>query len=156
MDGIFVAPWIPPAEPDLARLAMETADLEGLAALGAWPEHRGGGIGFGALPPFLSWLGVAGGRQHLVLLQAREVGGLVPGARSRPLPEGWLEDLDLEALGRPLARHPALGGAASVHVVGLVGPGRGRVRTLGEPEAGLVAAVLARLTGLDDWSLLAL
>ena len=156
MDGIFVAPWIPPAEPDLARLAMETADLEGLPALRAWPEHRGGGIGFGDLPPFLSWLGVAGGRQHLVLLQAREVGGLVPGARSRPLPPGWLEGLDLEALGRPLLRHPALGAAASVQVVGLDGPGRGRARTLGAPEAGVVAAVLARLTGLEGWSILAL
>ena len=156
MDGIIVAAWIPPAEPDLARLAMETADLEGLAALRAWPEHRGGGIGFGDLPPFLSWQGWAGGRRHLVLLQAREVGGLVPGARSRPLPQGWLEDLDLRALAGPLARHPALGGQACVHVVGLEGPGRARVRTLGAPEAGVVAEVLARLTCLGAWSILAL
>ena len=43
------------------------------------------------------------GRHHLVLVQPREVGALVPGARTAPLPEGWLEDLDLASLARPLA-----------------------------------------------------
>jgi len=153
MDRIFLAPWLPPAEPDLARLAMETADALGWPSLRAWPEHRKGGIGFQDLPPFLSWLGVDGDRRHLVLVQAREVGALVPGARIEPLPSGWLEALDLRALAGPLARHPALGGAASVHVVHVAGPGRAVVRTWGEPGAESVRGVLARLSGVEAWAL---
>jgi hypothetical protein len=152
MDGIFIEPWIPPLEPDLARLAMESADLAGLPALEAWPEHAKGGIGFQALPPFLSWSGRQGAQRHLILLQAREVGGLVPGARTQSLPAGWLQALDLGALAGPLARHPALGGAASVHVVHLPEPGVAVVRTMGEPGEAVVRAVLARLTGLECWA----
>ena len=151
MDRIFLAPWLPPPEPSLARLAMEAADAEGLATLRAWPELRKGGIGFQELPPFLPWLGRQGAQQHLVLLQVREVGALVPGAQTRSLPPGWLQALDLGALARPLARHPALGGHASVQVVHLEGPGRALLRTLGEPGDAVVRAVLARVSGLDDW-----
>lgn len=151
MDSNFLEPWLVPPEPDLARLAMEAADAAGLAVLDAWPEQRKGGIGFGTLPPFLSWQGQAGAGRHLVLLQAREVGALVPGARMEPLPPDWLADLNLAALARPLAMHPALGGRASVHVVQLPSPGRGLVRTLGEPAPGLVKAVLVRVSGLADW-----
>ncbi len=132
---------------------MAAADAEGVGQLRAWPERRKAGIGFGDLPPFLCWRGEEGGRQHLVLLQPREVGALVPGARSTPLPERWLERLDLESLARPLARHPDFPGGAAVHVVHLAGPGRARVRTLGEPGAGVVRTVLARLTGLEAWDL---
>jgi hypothetical protein len=153
MDGIFIEPWILPLEPDLARLAMETADLAGLPALNAWPEQRKGGIGFQSLPPFLSWSGRQGEHRHLVLLQAREVGGLVPGARIQSLPPGWLAALDLRALAGPLARHPALGGAASVHVVHLPEPGVAEMRTLGEPGPAVVRAVLGRLTGLERWEI---
>ena len=153
MDRIIVAPWLLPAEPDLARLAMEVADDAGLATLAGWPEARKGGVGFQDLPPFLTWSGQTAGRQHLVLVQPREVGGLVPGARRPDLPVDWLEALDLEALAAPLARHPALGGAASVHVVRLEGPGRAVVRTLGEPAGDLVMAVLVQLSGLAEWTL---
>jgi hypothetical protein len=153
MDAIFLEPWIPPMEPDLARLAMEAADAAGLQALRAWPEHRNGGVGFGALPPFLSWHGREAGRHHLVLLQAREVGALVPGARSKALPDGWLAALDLESLARPLAMHPELGGEASVQVVHLEGPGRGVVRTWGAPGLEVVRGVLVRLSGLTHWDL---
>ena len=146
-----LGPWIPPEVPDLARLAMEAADAAGVRSLDAWPERRKGGIGFGALPPFLAWHGLEGGRHHLVLLQAREVGALVPGARTAPLPVGWLEDLDLDGLARPLACHPDFPGGASVHVVRLAGAGRARVRTLGEPGPAVVRAVLERLTGVGAW-----
>ena len=135
----LIGPWLPPEQPDLARLAMEAADAEGVAELRAWPERRKGGVGFGALPPFLAWRGAEGDRQHLVLVQAREVGALVPGARLEPLPEGWLEVLDLPSLARPLVR--------------LAGPGRGQVRTWGEPGAGVVPGVLERLTGWREWRL---
>ena len=144
-------PWVPPAEPDLARLAMAAADDAGAAELRAWPEARKGGIGFGDLPPFLAWRGTAGGQHHLVLLQVREVGALVPGARMAPLPAGWLEALDLEALARPLARHPAFPGGASVQVVHLPGGNVAQVRTWGTPAPALVAEVLRRLSGLQDW-----
>jgi len=147
-----IAPWLPPAEPDLARLAMAAADAEGLRELRAWPEARQGGVGFGALPPFLAWRGRVDGRQHLVLLQARELGALVPGARAAALPEGWLEALALADLARPLAAHPDFPGGTAVHVVQLPGPGRARVRTAGTPAAELVRAVLARLTGLEAWA----
>lgn len=144
-------PWLPPAEPDLVRLAWEAADAEGIAALHAWPEVRKGGIGFGDLPPFLAWRGTSGHRHHLVLLQAREVGALVPGARTTPLPAGWLEALDLEALARPLARHPAFPGGASVHVVHLPGGNVARIRTRGEAATALVAEVLRRVSGIQVW-----
>ena len=111
-------PWIPPANPDLARLAMDAADSEGVVSLTAWPEADKGGVRFGALPPFLAWRGMAEGRIHLVLLQPREVGALVPGARTAPLPEGWLDALDLDSLARPLRHHPHLMGCA-VHAVSL-------------------------------------
>ena len=177
MDRIFIEPWLPPLEPSLARLAMEAADAAGLQSLGAWPEVSQGGIAFQAFPPFLPWHGLQAGRHHLVLLQAREVGGVVrgahlqglapggpgaefqglgarvPGPRSRALPPGWLEALDLGALARPLARHPAFGGQASVHVVHLPEPGRGVARTLGEPAEALVKAVLAKVTGREAWGL---
>ena len=153
MDRTFIAPWLPPPEPDLARLAMETADSLGWPSLRAWPEHRKGGIGFQDLPPFLSWQGLEGDRRHLVLLQAREVGALVPGARIQALPAGWLEALDLQALAAPLARHPALGGAASVQVVQVAGPGRAVVRTYGAPGGEVVRAVLAQVSGLEVWAL---
>jgi hypothetical protein len=146
-----IAPWLPPERPDLARLAMDAADAAGLGELRAWPERRKGGIGFGALPPFLPWRGEAGGGQHLVLLQPREVGALVPGARSAPLPEGWLAELDLASLARPLAGHPDFPGGASVQVVRLPGPGRAEVRTWGEPGEAVVRAVLERLTGVETW-----
>ena len=148
-----LAPWLPPEQPDLARLAMIAADAAGVRELRAWPELRKGGIGFGALPPFLAWRGGCAGRQHLVLVQAREVGALVPGARSAALPEGWLEALELPELARPLACHPDFPGGAAVHVVHLAAPGRARVRTLGQPEPGLVRAVLERLTGRSTWDL---
>ena len=153
MDGLFLAPWLPSPGPDLARLAMEAADEAGRIRCDAWPELRKGGVAFGTLPVFLPWLGVAGGRHHLVLVQPREVGGLVPGARTAPLPEGWLEALDLEALAAPLARHPAFPGGASVHVVGILGPGTFRVRTRGEAAAEVVAGVLGRISGVEAWTL---
>jgi len=152
MDGIFLEPWLPPAEPDLARLAMEAADDAGLGALAAWPEWRKGGVGFLDLPPFLPWHGVLGGRHHLVLVQPREVGALVPGSRPAAMPSGWLDSLDLPALARPLARHPGLGGQASVHVVQLLGSGRALVRTFGEACPDLVTSVLQRLTGVAAWT----
>jgi len=54
MDGIFLEPWLPPGEPDLARLAMVAADAAGVRDLRAWPELRKGGMGFGLLP-CLAW-----------------------------------------------------------------------------------------------------
>lgn len=153
MDEMILEPWIPPAHPDLARLALEAADEDGSGGQGPWPEILKGGIGFGGLPPFLPWHGFVRGRHHLVLVQARELGGLVPGARTRPLPEGWIEALDLEALARPLARHPAFPGGAAVHLVAIAGRGRARVRSWGPRGEGVVAAVLARLSGIEVWSL---
>lgn len=147
------APWLPPVPPDLPRLAMAAADAEGLAELRSWPEWRKGGVGFGDLPPFLPWAGQAGGRWHLVLVQPRELGALVPGARVAPLPEGWLEALDLAALARPLALLPDFPGGAGVQVVAVAGPGRARVRSHGAAAPGLVRTVLARLTGREDWAL---
>lgn len=148
-------PWILPPSPDLARLAMEVADRLEVAELRAWPEARKGGIGFGDLPPFLSWHGQSGASHHLILLQPREAGALVPGARMQPLPARWLEDLDLESLARPLAHHPAFDGGASVHVVRLV-PGpeapQVEVRTFGAPDADVVRAVLDRVSGVRLWS----
>lgn len=154
LDGMqSVEPWIPPVSPDLTALAMEAADAVGLASLRAWPESRKGGIGFGTLPPFLSWCGTRDGAWHLVLLQPREVGALVPGARTAPLPLGWLEALDLDSLARPLARHPDFPGGASVHVVHLPGGEQFRVRTFGVPAADLVAEVLARTSHIQIWNL---
>ncbi|MFN8012640.1 MAG: hypothetical protein U0P81_14820 [Holophagaceae bacterium] len=153
MEVPTVEPWIPPPRPDLARLAMDVADELGTETLRAWPEARKGGIGFGDLPPFLSWHGLVEGQHHLVLLQPRELGALVPGARTAPLPARWLEDLDLESLARPLARHPAWGGAvASVHVVSVARAGEARVRTEGEPAPDVVAAVLDRVSEARVWS----
>jgi hypothetical protein len=146
-------PWIPPVSPDLAVLAMEAADAAGIGPLRAWPERRLGGIGFGSLPPFLCWRGRASGAWHLVLLQAREVGALVPGARTAPLPEGWLADLDLEALARPLARHPDFAGGAAIHVVHLPGGNSFRVRSFGATAPDLVAEVLTRTTHIQTWAL---
>ncbi|MDP1832740.1 MAG: hypothetical protein Q8K67_11825 [Geothrix sp.] len=154
LDGMqSIGPWIPPASPDLAALAMDAADEAGLASLRAWPELRKGGIGFGALPPFLCWRGREDGAWHLVLLQAREVGALVPGARTAPLPAGWLDSLDLESLARPLARHPDFPGGASVHVVHLPGGESFRVRTLGSAAPELVAEVLKRTSHIQVWNL---
>ena len=150
-EGFSLQPWIPPASPDLARLAMEAADAEGAASLSSWPEADKGGVRFGGLPPFLAWRGVHEGRIHLVLLQPREVGALVPGARMAPLPEGWLEALDLESLARPLRHHPDLAGC-SVHVASLPGSGDARVRDAGPAAPGLVAAVLDRVSGVRVWS----
>ena len=146
-----VDPWIPPASPDLAALAMEAADAAGVASLRSWPEVRKSGIGFGGLPPFSCWRGEAEGRWHLVLLQAREVGALVPGARIERLPGGWLDALDLESLARPLAQHPDFPGGASVHVVQLPGGDRFRVRSSGPAAPGLVAEVLKRVSSIRTW-----
>lgn len=151
MDGNFLEPWVPPPDPDLVRLALEAADEAGRTACDAWPERSRGGVGFGALPPFLAWHGRREGQEHLVLLQAREAGALVPGSRTVPLPAGWLEALDLEALAAPLARHPDFPGGASVHVVGIAGRGLARVRTRGRAAPDLVAEVLARVTVVADW-----
>jgi len=153
MAELTVEPWLLPPQPDLARLAMEAADAAGVQELRAWPEARKGGIGFGALPPFLSWHGTEEGRHHLVLLQPREVGALIPGARMEALPPQWLEDLDLESLARPLARHPAWGGSiASVHVLQLHRAGEAQVRSAGEPASAVVSAVLLRLSDIQVWS----
>ena len=148
-----IGPWIPPEQPDLARLAMEAADAAGVGQLRGWPERRKGGVGFGDLPPFLCWRGQQAGRHHLVLLQAREAGALVPGARVPPLPASWLADLDLANLARPLALHPDFSGGAAVHVVRIVEAGRAQVRSFGAPGPVVVGAVLERLTGWGDWDL---
>lgn len=148
-----VEPWIPPASPDLATLAMDAADEAGIASLRAWPELRKGGIGYGALPSFLCWRGRVDGAWHLVLLQAREVGALVPGARTAPLPTGWLDSLDLESLARPLSRHPDFPGGASVHLVHLPGGESFRVRTFGVAAPRLVAEVLKRTSHIQVWNL---
>jgi hypothetical protein len=150
---LTVAPWLLPESPDLARLAMDAADAAGIRNLKAWPELRKGGIGFGDLPPFLPWQGRAAGRWHLVLVQPREVGALVPGALPAALPADWLGQLDLENLSRPLACHPAFSGDATVHVVHLLGRGRAKVRTRGEPAPDVVQAVLQRLSGIEEWAL---
>lgn len=152
MDELSVEPWIPPRFPDLARLAMDIADQFDVPDLRAWPEARKGGIGFGALPPFLSWLGVRNGKRHLVLLQAREVGALVPGARTSPMPPRWLESLDLESLARPLAHHPDFEGGACVHVVHVEPKGEAQVRSFGEPAPDVIKAVLERLSDVKVWS----
>jgi hypothetical protein len=67
------------------------------------------------------------------------------------LPDGWLDALDLEALARPLARHPAFPGGAAVHVVHLPGGPHYRVRTFGRPEPGLVVEVLRRVSSVQVW-----
>ena len=152
LDGMQSSePWFPPATPDLAVLAMNAADQAGVASLRAWPELRKGGIGFGELPPFLCWRGFAENGWHLVLLQPREMGALVPGARKAALPEDWLDSLDLEALARPLTRHPDFPGGASVHVVQVQGPDRFRVRSSGQPEPGLVVSVLQQTSSVQSW-----
>jgi hypothetical protein len=148
-----VAPWLPPTSPDLAALAMEAADDAGIVSLRCWPEVRRGGIAFAGLPPFLCWRGQDHQGWHLVLLQAREVGALVPGARTAPLPEGWLESLDLDSLARPLAKHPDLPGGASVHVVQLPGAEAFRVRTSGSAAPELVAEVLRGTSHIQVWNL---
>ena len=132
---------------------LNRADEAGVASLRAWPELRKGGVGFGSLPPFLCWRGRAEGTWHLVLLQAREVGALVPGASTAPLPGGWLEGLDLPALARPLARHPDFSGGASVHVVQLPGGDAFRVRTYGTPAPAVVAEVLKHTSHIQIWHL---
>lgn len=129
---------------------MDAADAEDVARLDAWPEADKGGIRFSGLPPFLAWRGRHGGRIHLVLVQPREVGALVPGARTAPLPPRWLEALDLESLARPLRHHPDLAGCA-VHVVGLPTSGEAKVRSAGEAAPDLVAAVLDRVSGVKVW-----
>ena len=151
MPDFELEPWIPPAKPDLARLAMEAADAEEVAELSAWPEADKGGVRFGGLPPFLAWRGGLEGRIHLVLLQPREVGALVPGARTAPLPKAWLEVLDLDSLARPLRHHPGLLGCA-VHVVNLPASGEARVRSAGPAAPELIAAVLDRVSGVKVWS----
>ncbi len=154
LDGMLsLEPWFPPTSPDLAVLAMVAADEAGLESLRDWPTVQKGGIGFGSLPPFLCWRGTENGACHLVLLQAREVGALVPGARTAPLPEGWLDALDLAALARPLARHPDFPGGASIHVVHLPGGQAFRIRTFGVPSDGLVAEVLKRTSHIQIWNL---
>ncbi|HLO66324.1 MAG TPA: hypothetical protein VK188_04855 [Holophaga sp.] len=147
METPSLSPWIPPSEPDPFRLALEAADEAGLATVDAWPAFEKAGVVFGGLHPFLCWRG----GDHLVLVQARELGALVPGAQVRPLPEGWLEALDLPALARPLARHPDFPGGAAVHVARVEAPGRARCRTWGAPGAGIVEAVLERLSGIPGW-----
>jgi hypothetical protein len=87
------------------------------------------------------------------MLQAREAGALVPGARPAALPEGWLAELDLEALARPLARHPDFPGGASVHAVHLPGGAIARVRTFGTPAPDLIREVLGRTTCYPSWDL---
>ena len=150
---LSVEPWVPPTTPDLALLAMEAADEAGLASLRAWPEVRKGGIAFAGLPPFLCWRGEELGAHHLVLLQAREVGALIPDSRTVPLPAGWFETLDLQSLARPLARHPAFPGGTSVHLVHLPGGGSFRVRTFGHTASGLVGEVLKRTSHIQIWNL---
>ena len=150
MPDCLASPWIPPQEPSLAWLAMAAADVEGLASLTGWPEVRGNGVVFGDLPPFLCWTGTEDDR-HLLLLQARELGAIVPGARPRELPENWLRDLDLASLARPLRSHPDFPGGTSVHVIRVPASGEARVRGDGTPPCALIAAVLARLTGIVEW-----
>lgn len=146
-------PWIPPPQPDLAALAMAAADADGVPSLRAWPELRKGGVGFGDLPPFLCWRARDEAGWHLVLLQAREAGALVPGARTASLPAGWLDALDLASLARPLALHPDFPGGASVHVVHLPGGPVYRVRTHGRAAPALVAEVLKRTSHIQIWNL---
>lgn len=143
-------PWIPPTTPDLARLAWEAADAAGVASLREWPVVKQAGIAFGELPTFLCWR-VFQGTHHLVLLQPRELGALVEGARHSPLPPDWLETLDLEALARPLACHPDFPGGTSVHVVRLPAPGRMEVRTFGQAAPEAVCTVVEHLTGITGW-----
>jgi len=144
-------PWIPPPTPDLARLAWEAADAAGVASLREWPTVKQAGIAFGDLPTFLCWR-VYHSTHHLVLLQPREIGALVEGARPSPLPHDWLETLDLEALARPLACHPDFPGGASVHVVHLPARGQMELRTFGTAAPGAVSTVLERLTGIMGWT----
>jgi len=151
MEDFALEPWIPPSQPDLARLAMDAADAEGVASLSSWPEADKGGVRFAGLPPFLVWRGKDANGLHLVLLQPREVGALVPGARTAPLPPRWLDALDLDALARPLRHHPDLAGCA-VHVVNLPGSGEARVRSAGPEAPALIAAVLDRVSGVRVWS----
>jgi hypothetical protein len=154
LDGMLsVEPWIPPASPDLAVLAMEAADAAGIASLRSWPEVRRGGIAFGGLPPFLCWRGIEHGACHLVLLQVRELGALVAGAKTAPLPEGWFDSLDLDVLARPLAVHPDFPGGASVHIVHLAGGGSFRLRTFGTSAPALVAEVLRHTSHVQVWNL---
>ncbi len=150
--NLHIEPWVLPRQPELARLAMEVADQLDVRVLHAWPEACKGGIGFGSLPAFLSWLGLQHGKSHLVLLQARELGSLIPGARIEPLPEHWLNTLDLESLARPLAHHPAFESGASVHVVHLAARGEAQVRSYGEAAPELIRAVLERLSDVRVWS----
>jgi hypothetical protein len=88
-----------------------------------------------------------------VLLQAREVGALVPGARTAPLPADWLEELDLDSLARPLARHPAFPGGTSVHVIHLPGGPTFQARTFGRPAPSLLADVLKQTSHIQVWHL---
>jgi hypothetical protein len=151
MSSFHAEPWLPPAEPSLAHLAMEAADREGLGSLRAWPEIRGNGVRLGELPTFACWKAFQSG-WHLVLLQPREVGALVPGARMEALPGDWLASLDLEALARPLAIHPDFPGGAGVHVLRLPAPGRAEWRGMALAPREVLEEVLRCLTGVRGWN----
>jgi hypothetical protein len=131
---------------------MAAADEEGLREIKSWPEIRGNGVAFADLPPFLCWTGIADGH-HLVLLQPRELGSIVPGARKSTLPGTWLKDLDLESLARPLRRHPSFPGGAAVHVVRVPRAGEAQVRSKGPSAPALIVEVLFRLSGIGPWRL---
>ena len=147
------APWLPPATPDLAQLAMAAADLAGSSRLRDWPRAEKGGLAFGGLPPFLCWRLGGPGSWELVLVQPREVGALVPGARPAGLPSGWLASLDLEALARPLALHPDFPGRLAVHAVRLPGGCRVQRRSWGDGDPGAILEVLDRIAGPRPWEL---
>lgn len=140
-------PWLPPASPDLARLAFEAADAAGLTELKAWPVLRNGGLELPGLPPFLCWRS----GPHLLLLQARELGALVPGAKAPGLPLDWLEGIDPSDIARPLARHPDFSEGLEVQVIQILAPGCARVRGTAAPPPGLLDAVLRELSGLPAW-----
>jgi len=146
------SPWLPPASPSLERLAWEAADAAGLPLLKSWPTISMAGVAFGGLPPFLCWQ-VFDGAHHLVLLQVREIGALLRQSNLEVLPEKWLDTLDLEALGRPLAIHPDFPGGASVQIVHLIAPGHLQVRHHGKAAPEVVRYVVEQLTGIREWSL---
>ncbi|MBI4913215.1 MAG: hypothetical protein HY823_10795 [Acidobacteria bacterium] len=132
------------------RLVLEAEDREGPLEPPV-PQVRGNGLVLGALPSVLCWRGREGPRVQLMLLQARELGALVPGARMDPLPPGWLDSLDLAGLAQVLRGHPDFGPGCGVHGLAVQGPGAARRRGHGPWSGTLGAGALARLTGIGGW-----
>lgn len=144
--------WIVPSAPSLEELSFKASESHGAVHVEIL-RALGGGIVLNEMPPFSAWMRSTKDEIDLVLLQARELGSLVPHARIQPFTKDWIHDIDLVSIHQTLSAHPDLNKKSlNLSFVHIAKNGHAHIRSFPKTNREVILAVLNKVSIRPDWS----